>query len=71
MPGSGFWEQVGVKRQVRYHQIKSQMRAGVRVPLDDFLFVKAIDQAANARHSFRRCLAHRLRSGNVLGGYGD
>lgn len=53
-------------KRKRYHEIKAQMKLGVMVPREDFLFVKTIDQVSNGRR-FRRYKPYRDPS--VYGGF--
>lgn len=59
------------ERWIKYHRIKTQMRAGVYVPDEDFLFVKSMDQRQNARRGLRlRYGSNKYRGGPIVhGGY--
>ena len=60
----------GETAQAKYKRLKDQIRAGVMLAREDFLFVKGIDQRNNAQGALRRDRRPRFTGGPVVyGGY--
>jgi hypothetical protein len=60
----------GETTQAKYKRLKDQIRAGVMLAREDFLFVKAIDHRSNTQRALRRYRRPRFIGGPVVyGGY--